>query len=113
MGSLGLFGLAAFTAEQRTKEIGVRKVLGATVFSIISLISRDFSKLVIIAFVVTAPLAWWLLNMYLDRYPVRIDIQFWIFPVTGFIVLSFALFIVTSQALKAAHVNPATTLKDE
>ncbi|MCG8309039.1 MAG: ABC transporter permease [Cytophagales bacterium] len=110
---LGLFGLAAFTAEQRTKEIGVRKVLGATVFSIISLISRDFSKLVIIAFVVTAPLAWWLLNMYLDRYPVRIDIQFWIFPVTGFIVLSFALFIVTSQALKAAHVNPANTLKDE
>ena len=110
---LGLFGLAAFTAEQRTKEIGIRKVMGATVFGIISLISRDFSKLVIFAFVLTAPLAWWLLHLYLDRYPVRIDIQFWIFPVTGIIVLLYALTIVTSQALKAAHANPANSLRDE
>lgn len=110
---LGLFGLAAFTAEQRTKEIGVRKVLGATVMGIISLISRDFSRLVIVAFVITAPLAWWLLNLYLDRYPVRIDIQFWVFPITGILVLLFALFIVASQALKAAHAHPANSLRDE
>ena len=110
---LGLFGLAAFTAEQRTKEIGVRKVMGATVFSIVSLISKDFSRLVIIAFLITAPLAWWLLNMYLERYPVRIDIKFWDFPVTGLLVLLFALFIVSSQAMKAAHANPANSLRDE
>ena len=110
---LGLFGLAAFTAEQRTKEIGIRKVMGATIFGIISLISRDFSRLVIVAFVLTAPLAWWLLNLYLDRYPVRIDIEFWIFPVTGILVLLYALTIVTSQALRAAHANPANSLRDE
>ena len=110
---LGLFGLAAFTAEQRTKEIGVRKVLGATVINIISLISRDFSRLVIAAFIITAPLAWWLLNLYLERYPVRIEIQFWIFPFTGLVVLLFALLIVISQALKAAHANPANSLRNE
>ena len=108
-----MFGLAAFTAEQRTKEIGVRKVLGATVLGIISLISRDFSRLVIVAFIITAPLAWWLLNLYLDRYPVRIDIQFWVFPITGIVVLFFALFIVASQAFKAAHANPANSLRNE
>lgn len=110
---LGLFGLAAFTAEQRTKEIGVRKVLGATVMNIITLMSTDFSRLVVVAFLLTAPVAWWLLNLYLERYPVRIDIQWWVFPVTGLLVLAFALFIVTSQALRAAHANPATSLRDE
>jgi len=110
---LGLFGLAAFTAEQRTKEIGVRKVMGATVYNIISLISQDFTKMVIVSFILTAPLAWWLINLYLDRYPVRIDIEFWVFPVTGILVLLFALVIVTSQALRAAHANPAISLRDE
>jgi len=110
---LGLFGLAAFTAEQRTKEIGVRKVMGASVFSIVSLISKDFSRLVIIAFLVTGPLAWWLLDVYLDRYPVRIEIELWVFPITGLLVLLFALFIVSSQALKAAHANPANSLRNE
>lgn len=80
---LGLFGLAAYTAEQRTKEIGIRKVMGATVLSIVTLISSDFSRLVILAFMISTPLAWWLLNMYLNRYPVRIDIQLWVFPFTG------------------------------
>lgn len=110
---LGLFGLAAFTAEQRTKEIGIRKVMGATVISIITLISKDFSKLVIIAFTISAPLAWWLLNMYLDRYPVRIDIQFWIFPLTGLFALAFALSIVITQALRAVHANPVNSLRNE
>jgi len=110
---LGLFGLAAFTAEQRTKEIGVRKVLGATVMNIINLLSKDFSILVVVAFVITAPLSWWALNSYLERYQVRIDIELWVFPFTGIVVLLFALLIVTSQALKAAHANPATSLRDE
>ena len=110
---LGLFGLAAFTAEQRTKEIGVRKVLGATVMNIINLLSKDFSILVVVAFVITAPLSWWALNNYLERYQVRIDIELWVFPFTGIMVLLFALLIVTSQALKAAHANPATSLRDE
>ena len=81
---LGLFGLAAFTAERRTKEIGVRKVMGATVMSIINLLSRDFSILVIVAFFITSPFAWWALNNYLDRYPIRIDIVWWIFPASCF-----------------------------
>jgi putative ABC transport system permease protein len=81
--------------------------------NIIGLLSRDFSLLVIIAFVITAPASWWALNLYLERYPVRIDIEFWIFPFTGIIVLLFALLIVASQGLKAAHTNPATSLRDE
>ncbi len=110
---LGLFGLAAFTAEQRTKEIGIRKVMGATVLSIITLISKDFSKLVIIAFTISAPLSWWLLNLYLERYPVRIDIQFWIFPLTGLFALAFALSIVITQALRASYSNPVNSLRNE
>ena len=110
---LGLFGLAAYTAEQRTKEIGIRKVVGASVFSIVRLISNDFSRLVILAFAFSAPLAWWLLNSYLDRYPVRIEIQFWIFPLAGLFAFIFALSIVVSHALRVAHTNPANSLKEE
>jgi len=110
---LGLFGLAAYTAEQRTKEIGVRKVMGATVLSIIKLISMEFTRLVILAFLLAAPLAWWLLNLYLERYPVRVDIQFWVFLFTGLFVLVFSLSIIISQALQAAHTNPANSLRNE
>jgi ABC-type antimicrobial peptide transport system permease subunit len=110
---LGLFGLAAYTAEQRTKEIGIRKVMGASVTSIITLISKDFSRLVILAFLFSAPIAWWLLNLYLKRYPVRIDIKFWIFPFTGLFALAFALSIVITQALRAAHTNPVNALRNE
>lgn len=110
---LGLFGLASFTAEQRTKEIGIRKVLGATVPSLMSLINRDFSKLVLISFVLSAPLAWWLLSKYLERYPIRTEIQWWVFPLTGAIALLFALLVVSTQAWRAAHANPATSLRSE
>jgi putative ABC transport system permease protein len=110
---LGLFGLAAFTAEQRTKEIGIRKVLGATVTGLVALISKDFSKLVIIAFAITAPLSWWLLDWYLERYKYRIDIPWWVFPVTGAVALLFALVIVSTQALRAAHSNPVNSLRNE
>lgn len=110
---LGLFGLAAFTAEQRTKEIGIRKVMGASVTSLIALMSSDFSRMVILAFGITAPLSWWLLNSYLERYPYRIDIPWWVFPLTGIIALSFALLIVSTQALRAARANPAQSLRTE
>ncbi|MBA4058288.1 MAG: ABC transporter permease, partial [Marivirga sp.] len=105
---LGLFGLASYTAEQRTKEIGIRKVLGASVSSLVSLMSKDFSRLVVLAFVLSAPLAWWLLDQYLERYPIRTQIGWWVFPVTGLIALVFALAIVSAQALRAAHANPAS-----
>lgn len=110
---LGLFGLAAFTAEQRTKEIGIRKVLGASVSSLVNLISRDFSVLVIIAFLIWSPLSWWAMNSYLQRYTIRTDIAWWIFPVTGAIALIFALLIVSTQALRAAHSNPVNALRNE
>jgi putative ABC transport system permease protein len=110
---LGLFGLAAFTAEQRTKEIGIRKVLGASVTSVVNLISKDFSVLVIVAFVICAPISWWAMNSYLERYTIRTPIEWWIFPVTGLIALVFALVIVSTQALRAAHSNPVDALRNE
>ncbi len=110
---LGLFGLAAFTAEQRTKEIGIRKVLGASVSSLVNLISIDFSILVVIAFVICAPLSWWAMNSYLQRYTIRTEISWWIFPATGAIALTFALLIVSMQAFRAAHANPVNSLRNE
>lgn len=110
---LGLFGLAAFTAEQRTKEIGIRKVLGASVSSIVNLVSKDFSIIVIISFLLFAPLSWWAMNNYLERYTIRTDIAWWIFPLTGAIALIFALLIVSTQALRAARSNPVNSLRNE
>jgi len=110
---LGLFGLAAFTAEQHTKEIGIRKVMGASVSSLVTLMSRDFSKLVVIAFLVASPLAWWLLDDFLKRYPYRIEIPWWVFPLTGLVALVFAIIIVSTQALRAAQANPVNSLRNE
>lgn len=110
---LGLFGLAAFMAEQRTKEIGIRKVMGASVFSLVALMSKDFSRLVLIAFLISSPVAWWLLNQFLMRYPVRVSIPWWVFPATGLVALVFASLIVSTQALRAARANPANSLRNE
>lgn len=110
---LGLFGLAAYMAEQRTKEIGIRKVMGASVFSLVTLMSRDFSRLVLIAFLISSPIAWYLLDEFLKRYPVRVSIPWWVFPATGFIALAFASLIVSTQAFRAARANPATSLRNE
>lgn len=110
---LGLYGLAAFTAEQRTKEIGIRKVLGASVASVVNLICRDFTLLVVVAFAIWAPLSAWAMDIYLERYTIRTDIAWWIFPVTGAIALVFALLIVSVQALRAAHTNPVNSLRHE
>ena len=110
---LGLFGLAAFTAEQRTKEIGIRKVLGASVGNLVTLVSKDFSKLVLVAFAVSAPVTWFLLDEYLNQYTVRVSIAWWVFPIAGIIALAFALIIVSQQALRSAKLNPARSLRQE
>jgi putative ABC transport system permease protein len=111
---LGLFGLAAFTAEQRRKELGIRKVLGATVSGLILLISKDFSRLIIIAFVIASPLAWWFLNdFFLEQYPYRISIAWWIIPFAGFATLILAMIIVGTQAFRAAQSNPVDSLRSE
>ena len=110
---LGLFGLAAFTAEQRTKEIGIRKVMGASVSSLVALISKDFSRLVIFAFLISAPIAWWFLNSFLQRYPYRVEIAWWVMVAAGFTSLVLALLIVSTQALKAAVSNPTQSLRSE
>ncbi len=110
---LGLFGLATFTAEQRTKEIGIRKVMGASTMSIITLLSKDFTRLVLVGFVLAAPLAWWGLNTYLERYTYRVSISWWIIPAAGIISLTLTLIIVMTQTLKATAVNPAESLRSE
>jgi len=110
---LGLFGLAAFTAEQRTKEVGIRKVMGASVSSLVFLISKDFSRLVILGFFISGPIAWWFLNDFLDRYTYRISIMWWILPLAGATALLLALIIVSTQALRAARANPAQSLRSE
>ncbi|MEQ9422895.1 MAG: FtsX-like permease family protein [Cyclobacteriaceae bacterium] len=110
---LGLFGLASYMAEQRTKEIGIRKVLGASIMSLVSLMSKDFSKLVIVAFLLAAPFSWYILSLYLERYPIHVNIQWWIFPVTGLLALVFALGIVSNQARRAAAANPVQSLRTE
>jgi putative ABC transport system permease protein len=110
---LGLFGLAAFTTEKRTKEIGIRKVMGASVLNLVALISKDFSRIVLFAFVISAPIAWWTLNNFLERYPYRIEMSLWIFLVVGLIALTLTLLIVSTQALKAATTNPVKSLRNE
>ncbi|MDX1939039.1 MAG: ABC transporter permease [Saprospiraceae bacterium] len=110
---LGLFGLAMFTAEQRTKEIGIRKVLGAGVSNIITLISKDFIKLVIIALLIASPIAWWGMNKWLGDFAYRVDIQWWMFALAGVAAIAVALITVSFQAIKAALANPVNSLKSE
>ena len=110
---LGLFGLATYMAEQRTKEIGVRKVLGASVNSIINLLSKDFLKLVCIALVIAVPLAWLLMNKWLQNFAFRIDIPWWAFVVAGIITVLIAVLTTSFQAIKAAIANPVKSLRSE
>ncbi|MFD2519359.1 ABC transporter permease [Emticicia soli] len=110
---LGLFGLAAFTAQQRVKEIGVRKVLGASVTSIFLLLNKDFMKLVVIAAVVAIPLAIFLMNSWLQNFAYKVEIHWWVFIGSAFISLLIALLTVSYQAIRAALVNPVKSLKSE
>jgi ABC-type antimicrobial peptide transport system permease subunit len=110
---LGLFGLAAFTAERRTKEIGIRKVLGATVPSIASLLSKDFLKLVIISCVVAFPVSNWLMQNWLNGYQYRIAISWWVFVIAGVSAIIIAVAIISFQSIKAAIANPVKSLRSE
>ena len=110
---LGLFALSAFMAEQRNKEIGIRKVLGASVGSITTMFSKDFAKLVFIAIVLASPLAWWAMNKWLQDFAYRVPISWWMFFLAGLLAISVALITVSFQAIKAAVANPVNSLRSE
>jgi len=110
---LGLFGLATFTAEQRTREIGIRKVLGSSVTEIVSLLSKDFLKLVFLAFIIASPIAWWAMNRWLQDFAYRIDISGWIFLLAAFVALLITILTISFQAIKAALANPVKSLRTE
>ena len=110
---LGLFGLAAYTAERRTKEIGIRKVLGASVKNIVTILSTDFIKLVAIALIISSPLAYMAASKWLESFPYRIALSWWLFGGAALLVIAIALCTVSSQAIKAAIANPAKSLRNE
>lgn len=110
---LGLFGLAAFTAEQRTKEIGVRKVLGASIAGIVGLLSRDFLRLVVMAIVLASPVAWYIMRQWLQGFAYQIDIEWWMFALAGIIAVLIAVFTISFQSIRAAMVNPVRSLRSE
>jgi len=110
---LGLFGLSAFSAEQRTKEIGVRKVLGASVASIAALLSKDFLKPVLIAIVIAFPIGWYAVHIWLQDFAYKIEIEWWIFALASLLSLGIALLTISFQSIKAALMNPVKSLKSE
>jgi putative ABC transport system permease protein len=110
---LGLFGLAAYTAERRTKEIGIRKVLGASVSGITTLLSKDFLQLVFISTLIAYPLAWWAMNKWLQGFAYRINISWWVFIVAGLGAMAIALITISFQSVKAALMNPVKSLRTE
>lgn len=110
---LGLLGLAMYTAEQRIKEIGIRKVLGATVTNLASMLSRDFLKLVLVASVIAFPVSWWMMNKWLQDFAYRTTMGWWIFAMAGFVAVVIALLTVGSQAIRAALANPVKNLRTE
>ena len=110
---LGLFGLARFTAEQRTKEIGIRKVLGSSVTGIVNLLSLDFLKLVFVAVIIASPIAWFIMNKWLQDFAYRINISWWIFFVAAFLAALVTILTISYQAIKAAIANPVKSLRTE
>ncbi|HEY0611491.1 MAG TPA: FtsX-like permease family protein, partial [Chitinophaga sp.] len=110
---LGLFGLATYATEQRIKEIGIRKVLGASVSNIVSLLSSGFVKLVMLAFLIATPLAWWGMHQWLQGFAYRVDIQWWVFALAGLLAIVIALFTVSYQAVRAALMNPIRSLRSD
>ena len=110
---LGLFGLSAFAAEQRFKEIGVRKVLGASVMSIVGLLSRDFIRIVLIAILIATPIGWYFMNKWLEGFAYKTPVSWWIFALTGLLAVLIALITVSFQAIRAALANQVTSLRSE
>lgn len=111
--SLGLFGLATFTAQQRTKEIGVRKVLGASIGSIVALLSGEFIKLVIVALVIATPVAWYMMTRWLQDFEYRISVEWWVFALSGLFAIAIALLTVSYQSIKTAMINPVKSIRME
>jgi len=110
---LGLFALSAFMAEQRNKEIGIRKVLGASVSGITAMLSKDFVKLVLIAFVIASPLAYWAMTKWLQDFAYRISIGWWMIGIAGLVAVVIALITISFQSIKAAMMNPVKALRSE
>ena len=110
---LGLFGLVTFTAEQRFKEIGIRKVLGSSVSEIVSMLSKDFLKLVFISFFIAFPIGYYLMNKWLESFAYRIEIQWWLFALAAFVTLAIAFGTIGWKSFKAATMNPVKSLRTE
>lgn len=113
IGCLGLFGLSLYVVERKIKEIGIRKVLGASIPGIVGLLSRDFLKLVVIAALIASPIAWWLMNEWLKDFAYRVNIGWWIFLVSGLLALTIALITVSFQSIRAALANPVKSLRTD
>jgi putative ABC transport system permease protein len=110
---LGLFGLATYTAQQRTKEIGIRKVMGAEVHNIVTLLSKDFIKLVIVSILVATPISWYAMNEWLEGFAYRMAVQPWIFVLAGLVALIIAVLTISYQSLRSATMNPVSSLRSE
>ncbi len=110
---LGLFGLSAYAAEQRTKEIGIRKVLGANISTIVRMLSLDFIKLVFISILIATPVAWWAMNKWLQDFAYRINIQWWVLVIAGLVAILIAFMTISFQSIKAALANPVKSLRSE
>jgi len=110
---LGIFGLAAFTAARRQKEIGIRKALGCSSAKIVLLLSSDFTGMVLLSIVLGLPASYWLLQHWLSRFAFHVDLEVWFFIVAGLVALLIAWFTVASQALRAANTNPVECLRSE
>ena len=111
--ALGLFGLSSYTTLQRTKEIGIRKVHGASVNRILLLLSREYLDLILLSVIIATPLTWWIIKKWLEGYPYQSGIQWYVFAITGLLVILFALLAVAIQTIRAANTNPAESLKYE
>ncbi|MHA4739478.1 ABC transporter permease [Dyadobacter sp. MSC1_007] len=110
---LGLFGLATYSAEQRVKEIGIRKVLGATAFSLAALLSKDFLTLVLISNLIAFPVAWWAVDKWLQEYAYHVNLEWWIFILAAALAVVIALLTVSYQSIKASLTNPLENLKSD
>jgi hypothetical protein len=110
---LGLLGLVIYTTTQRTKEIGIRKVLGASVTQIMQILSGDFIKLVVIAFLIATPFAWWAIHAWLENFVFRTDVSWWIFPLSGLVMIGMSLITLSVQTIKTAMASPARSLNTE
>src|SRR5690606_26964341 len=110
---LGLFALTLLTVTRRIKEIGIRKVLGASVAGIVGLLSNDFLKLIVVAMIIATPIAWWAMNNWLADFAYHINIQWWMFALAGAVAIAIALLTISWLAIRAATANPVNSLRDE